>query len=200
MMKKSILLISITLLAAGCSSAPVRTYFHMAVPAARAGALPEIGKTLFVEPVDVEPFYNDYRMVYRLSPYELRFYPRCFWVKKPALMFREAAADFLTGSQAFAGVSAGPPAAEAELELKMRIRILEEVDGPHNWEASLAMDIEFRNAASGTILVTHNFERKTAMKEKKVQAFPESLSRIFFEELRRAVVMLSEKLGSQTLD
>lgn len=196
-MKKNAILILSLLLLVGCSSAPVRSYFQIASPAAKTAA-PAIERTLLIETVDVDQFYNDFRIVYRISPYELRFYSNDFWIKKPSQMFRDAAASLLGTGRFFSDVTTDLGREDATLVLKMKVRVIEEVDGPKTWRARLAMEIEFRDKATGAILVARSFERAEPMPEKNVKGLPEVLSIIFTEELGKAVEELPAKLGART--
>lgn len=183
--------------AAACRSLPTKSYFHLAPPAGGQAGVSTVEKTVFVEPVDVEPFYNDFRIVYRLSDYEVRYYSTDYWVAKPAAMFMSVVTAKRSGDRVLPGIAIVDDKAGAELILKMKVKVIEEIDGAKVWMARLAMDIEFRDAVSGERLVRHSFDRKAEMKLKNVRALPAALSGVFFEELGKAGAELAEKLATR---
>ncbi len=196
-MKRIAILSLMIAVIAACRSMPTKSYFHLAPPAGGQAGSSAAGKTVFVEPIDVEPFYNDFRIVYRLSDYEVRYYTTDYWVAKPAAMFMSVVTDSRPGDRALPDLTIVHDKTGAELTLKMKVKIIEEIDGVKVWMARLAMDIEFRDAVSGERLVLHSFDRKAEMKLKNVRALPAALSGVFFEELGKARAELAEKLATR---
>ena len=54
-------------------------------------------KIIFVEAVEVDEIYNDYRMVYRTSPYQLNYYGYHFGSKNPKSLSGIFFANSLSG-------------------------------------------------------------------------------------------------------
>jgi ABC-type uncharacterized transport system auxiliary subunit len=194
MRKAAILLLTLGLLA-GCMTVPSKRYFQITIPPGQDEAMhPWIGKVLYVEPVRIDPLYDDFRILYRVSPYELKYYSYDFWAKKPDALFREAAGGYLDKRQGFSRVVLDVLQATPEIVLRSNLRLIEEVDTPQAWFGRLAMDLEFLEFKSGRTLARHSFDRRMPLAERKVRYLPAAVSTILKEELDKAVAALAEAL------
>lgn len=191
-MKRFILPGIILIIFHGCISSPGKNYYQLHMKC--RGSVIKIGKILLVESVDVDPIYNDYRMVYRLSPYELNYYSYKFWIKKPGQMMRDAIFEYLSKKNIFDKVLKKFSDEEPDFLLKAKLNALEEYDLKETWFARLNMEIEIKNHKTGNTVLTHNFDRKKRIYVKKVGRVPIALSIILEEELANAVNKLAEKL------
>jgi cholesterol transport system auxiliary component len=194
-MRKAALAVLAVSLAAACLSSPLKRYFEIQSLSSTETALPKIERRLAVEPPAVDPPYDGIRILFRVSPYEFRYYPYEFWVEKPAEMISAAMADFLSGQKAFSGIDRGPLLqGDGDLVLRSRVRALEEIDNPDVWQARLAMDLAFVDAKTGAVVLAWSFDRKGQMAGKKVAELPAVVSRFLGEELSRAVWELARAL------
>jgi ABC-type uncharacterized transport system auxiliary subunit len=193
-MKKTLALLLPILLLAGCMSVPSKRYFQILIQTTDGPPVPTIEKALYLEPVRVDPLYDDTRIVYRVSPFEIKYYTYGFWAKRPDALFREAMADFFGKRAAFRRITTDVLQGDPELLLRSNIRILEEVDSPDIWHGRLAMTLEFLDFKSGRSLLLINFDRKMPLFEKQVRALPAALSKILEEELVRATAELARVL------
>ncbi len=145
---------------------------------------------LMVEPVEMEDIYNDYRIVYRTSNYQLNYYSRHFWIKKPHRLVRDAIFDYLDGTGYFKKVITGFVEGSPEFLLKVRVYVIEEIDLAKVWYAHLKMNMELKDFKSGEQILSHSFNRQTPLIGKKVDNLPLAISQILKEEL----VILLDKL------
>ena len=192
-MRRFVLSGLILILLQGCGSSPVRRYYQLHLEAGES--LPKIGKILLVEAVEVDKAYNDYQLVYRLSPYELNYYSYEFWIKKPGLMMQDAIVDYLSKSDSFKRVITKFSEGDPGLLLKAKINKIEEYDGKGAWFAHLNMEIIIKTFKTREKILVHNFDRKKQLSEKKVGKVPIALSMILEEELANVVKQLSEKFN-----
>jgi len=198
MMRKLALPIAAAALLAACfSSAPTKRYFQIVALDMNAPPHAAIGKVLYVEPVRVDPLYDDFRVIYRVSPYELKYYSSIFWAKKPDALIREAASDYLTQKKGFARVTIDILQGDPEIVLRSNIRLIEEIDNPEIWYGRLAMDLEFLEFKSGKSLVNYTFDRKMPLAARRSQLLPAVLSAILVEELDVAVRKLADALAAK---
>lgn len=107
-------------------------------------AVPEIPPSATRPSLVVRPFtardpYNQDRMVYRSSPYQLDFYHYHRWAASPAEQITDWTRRYLRGTGLFAQVFPTPQA-NADLALGGVILQIEEVDHEHAWEAVLSID------------------------------------------------------------
>ncbi|OGD13317.1 MAG: hypothetical protein A2W20_07745 [Candidatus Aminicenantes bacterium RBG_16_66_30] len=196
MRKLAVPLVSIILLA-GCFSTPAKRYFQIVAMDLDAQPHAPIGKVIYVEPVRVDPLYDDFRVIYRVSPYELKYYTSVFWAKKPDVLFREAISDYLIKKEGFPRVMIDVLQGDPEIALRSNVRLLEEIDNPKNWFARLAMDLEFLEFKTGRTIVKHSFDRRLPLEARKVRFLPGVVSGILVVELDVAVRKLAEALAAK---
>lgn len=197
MMRKAALSLAIVFLLAGCLSTPNKRYIQIVAVDRDAQPHPRIDKALYVEPVRVDPLYDDFRVIYRVSLFELKYYSSVFWAKKPDALFREAMGDYLLRKEGFRRVTFDVLQGDPEFVLRSSIRLIEEIDNPKVWFGRLAMDLEFLEFKTGRSLAKHSFDRRTQLGARKVQFLPAVLSGILVEELDVAVKKLAEALAAK---
>jgi hypothetical protein len=181
----------LVLLLTGCFSAPAKRYFEIVATGKDAQLHPKIDKTLYIEPVRVDPLYDDFRVIYRVSPYELQYYSYVFWAKKPDGLFRDAIGDYLILKEGFPRVTLDVLQGDPKIVLRANVRLIEEIDNPKVWFARLAMDLEFLEFKTGRSFLRHSFDRRLPLPVRKARALPAVLSRILTEELDIAVHKLA---------
>lgn len=197
MMRKLAIPLLSMLLASGCLSTASKRYFQIVAMDLDAQPHPLIGKVVYIEPVRVDPLYDDFRVIYRVSPYELKYYSNVFWAKTPDDLFREAISDYLIRKAGFTRVMIDVLQGEPEIALRTNVRLLEEIDNPDVWYARLAMDLEFLEFKSGKTIVRHIFDRKMPLEARKVRFLPGVLSGMLVEELDVAVRKLADALAAK---
>ena len=197
MNRKIVLPLVGALFVAGCLSSPTKRYFQIVPMDMDAQPHPSIGKALYIEPVRVDPLYDDFRVIYRVSPYELKYYSNAFWAKKPDNLLREAMSDYLLRKAGFDRVTTDVLQGDPEIVLRSNVRLIEEIDNPGTWYGRLAMDIEFLEFKSGRRLIRHSFDRKIPLPARKAQFLPAVLSGILVEELDAAMRKLAEALAEK---
>lgn len=197
MMRKHALYLVAVILLAGCFSTPTKRYIQIVATDMDAQPHPRIDKALYVEPVRVDPLYDDFRVIYRLSLYELKYYSYVFWAKKPDALFREAMGDYFIKKEGFSRVTLDVLQGDPEIVLRSTIRLVEEIDNPKVWFGRLAMDLEFLEFKTGRSLVKHSFDKRVRLGTRKVQFLPAVLSRILVEELDVAVRKLAETVSAK---
>lgn len=194
-MRKLALPLALIVLLAGCFSTPSKKYFQIVAMGKDALPHPKIDRVLYIEPVRVDALYDDFRVIYRVSPYELKYYSSVYWAKKPDGLVREATRDYLVRKEGFARVTLDVLEAEPALVLRSTIRIVEEIDNPNVWFGRLAMDLEFLDFKSGKILAGHSFDKRLPLRARRSEFLPEVISEILAQELDVAVQKLADALA-----
>jgi len=187
----------LVLLLAACFSVPTKRYFEIVAVGKDAHLHPKLNKALYIEPVRIDPLYDDFRVIYRVSMFELQYYSYVFWAKKPDALFRDAMGDYLKEKEGFTRVTLDVLQGDPDIVLRSNIRLVEEIDNPKVWYARLAMDLEFLEFKSGKSLLRHSFDRRLPFPARKVPQFPAILSKILMEELDVAVRKLAEAAGTK---
>lgn len=190
-MKKTARSVLLVLLLAGCFSTPTKRYFQIVAMDRDAQPHPKVDKVLYIEPVRVDPLYDDFRIIYRVSLYELKYYSYVFWAKKPDALFREAMGDYLVRKEGFSRVTQDVLQGDPAVVLRSTVRLVEEIDNPKVWFGRLAMEIEFLEFKSGRSILRHSFDRRLPLQDRKARLLPAALSSILSEELDIAVRKLA---------
>lgn len=178
----------------GCMSSPVRRFYQIQLTGNWAEGLQPIQRTLRVDPVSVDDLYDDFRILYRVSPFEVNFYSYGFWADKPGKLVGDAISHYLAGHNLFAGVTRTVTGPDPDIVLKARIHVIEEIDEADFWHGRLAMSLEFLEFPSDLALHTHTFDRTEKLPAKDVAHLPAVISQILEEELARAVSALARKI------
>jgi ABC-type uncharacterized transport system auxiliary subunit len=197
MMRKLAFPLAAALLLAGCFSSPSKRYFQIVAMDKDAQLHPKIDRVLYIEPVRVDPLYDDYRVIYRVSPYELKYYSSVFWAKKPGDLFRESMGDYLIRKEGFARVMLDVLQGDPAIILRSTVRLIEEIDNPEVWFGRLAMDLEFLEFKTGKSLARHSFDKRLPLSARKVKFLPSVLSGILVDELDVTVRQLAEALAAK---
>lgn len=192
MMRKLALPLAAILLLAGCFSTPSKRYFQITAIDRDAELHPKIGKALYIEPSRVDPLYDDYRVIYRVSPYEIKYYSSVFWAEKPDGLILEAMRDYLVRKGGFSLVTVDVLKGDPVITLRSNLRLVEEIDNPNVWFGRLAMDLEFVDFESGAVLVSHSFDRRLPLAARNSRFLPSIISRILVEELDVVVRKLAD--------
>jgi len=170
-------------LAACFSSLPDKKYFQIPLDASPPGAGP-FAASLLVDHCDIGALYDDFRIVYRLSPYEINYYSYEFWAEKPSKLIRDSIIRYLEGAGLFAKLYVEPTKESVDWTLRLAVRRVEEVDAPEAWSARLDMKLEIVDARTGASLAERTFDRQEPLPRKSVREMPTALSRILGEEFR----------------
>ena len=181
-MKKTIGLCLCLAAATACWGPQAKRYFELdARPGDASGTA--IDKAVFIEGVTVTDLYDDFRILYRLSPTEVNYYNYDFWTQKPSRLLRDAIYRYLIERNAFRRVLLLPSAEEPEWTLRAAVRRIEELDGPAGWSGRLSMELAVVESKGGKIVARRSFDRAVPMPVKNAAALPPALSKILGEEL-----------------
>jgi cholesterol transport system auxiliary component len=183
MKKHAVLLVALIMLAGCFSSLPDKKYFQIPLEAAPTAAAP-FASSLLVDRCDIDSLYDDFRIVYRVSPYEINYYSYKFWAEKPSKLIRDSIIRYMEGGRLFPRLYLEPTKDAVDWTLRCIVRRVEEVDGAEVWDARLDMKIEVVDSKSGAALAARSFDRQEPLSRKDVGELPAVLSRILGEELR----------------
>jgi ABC-type uncharacterized transport system auxiliary subunit len=106
------------------------------IPEAAAGTAKN---SLIVRPFAAADPYNQERLIYRSSAYQVDFYNYHRWAASPSEQVTDWTRRYLAESGLFARVFPSTDG-NADVELSGKIRQLEEVDHEQTWDATLSID------------------------------------------------------------
>jgi ABC-type uncharacterized transport system auxiliary subunit len=143
------------------------------------------GKVLLVEDVEINQTYQDQRIVYRESPFQVKYYSFRFWSKSPDDLVEDAVVDFWRKSRIFKKVNTYGSGGDADLTMRMKIDAIEQFYFQKNWYARLAMDMEIMTSETWQPVLSHSFDRKMRLKGSKARFLAEKISEILTNELSK---------------
>ncbi len=184
----AILLLS-TLLAAcfGSGRAPRHSYYTLPTPPPRKVA----GPTLKVEEFEAAPAYDHLRIVYRVSPYELRHYALREWVTKPGRLVAQSLGAFLEAKGAARLVG---DAGEPQYVLQGRVEAIEERDfgpKPGRWYAVLDLRLRLLRTRDGAVVWQTRFRREVPTRRKNLPSVVARLTQLVAEAADQVARALS---------
>ena len=184
-MKTKSIIILLTLMLAACWSSPEKQYYqlHLAPPEEIKDF--SFDSVILVDPVQVDNLYDDFQIIFRISPFEMNYYAYVFWAEKPAVLIRDSMIHYLQEQKSFRKVIKEYSAGDPDLVLRAHLHILEEIDQPERWFAHLSMEMEVVDFQSGEILVSQSFDRTEPLTGKDVSELPRVASIILREEVDR---------------
>ena len=194
MMKKTILVGLLAISLSACfGPGQAKRYFDIRPLGGKSAGLgPHFDKVLFLDRVDVEDLYNDFRILYRLSATEINYYSYDFWAEKPDKLLRDALGRFMAEHRVFRRIELELGRGDPDWVLRARVHCLEEVDKTESWSARLAMDLEINEYKTDKVLAFWVFDRSLPLTRKDVTELPSALSRILTEELEKFLRILRE--------
>jgi uncharacterized lipoprotein YmbA len=193
------LIVGLCLSLAGCGLTTPRPEVHhytlalrVADPTASAAKA-----TLVVRPLSAHDPYNQERLVYRSSPYQLDFYNSHRWAAAPTEQVAEWTRQYLRSAGLFSAVS---PTGDgmADFTLNGRIRQCDEVDHDNTWEAILSVDFWLTRSDQRTPLWFHTYTATQTTAKRHPSAIAEAMSHNLETILGRLAGDLAPVVAAQT--
>jgi ABC-type uncharacterized transport system auxiliary subunit len=188
-----LLLFVISLLLSSCGGVPETYYYTLAFdPAAQLndGHTP-LPFALGVEKFQSEVIYDDDRLIYRDSPFEVKYYFYRRWVAPPRHLVTEKVLGYLSDSGLFERVTTYPSMVNVKYVLNGRLLAFEEWDEPDNWYGKVAFKASLHEPATQRVVWSETFEHKQPVTKKIPAAVVEALSlsmKKCFDDLAQALV------------
>ena len=187
-MRKAAILILMAAVMGGCGSTHAKRYFQIRSIAPDEPALPKVERRLLVEAASVDPLYDDIRILFRVSAFELKYYPYEFWAERPGRQVGTAMAEFLVKKKVFPSVGVGGKGLNESPDIVLRsgIHVLRGDRQSEGLGGPAGDDDRVRGREDrGDDRRPENFDRKEPML-KQVGDLPGVVSRIVDEELPRS--------------
>jgi ABC-type uncharacterized transport system auxiliary subunit len=147
-----------------CGTIPVKQYYVLNyVPLSTAGRLISTPYpfTVRLKEFEIEDAYNRSQIVYRQSPFELRYYFYKLWAVKPNKMITDMVQKHLEGlgfvSHVIRRYDEG---LKPDYELSGGIEALEEYDSDQLWYAHLAVRLSLTRLSDGRVMYSRDFDNR----------------------------------------
>lgn len=147
--------------------------------AQRVGDKPVLG----IEQFTTDAAYDEPQIVYRTTPYELKYYYYHRWASNPGLLVTDALRRGYATTGRFESVSIGQVVG-SDVILSGHISAIEEVDvSEEKWLGRVVLEMRLRDGQTGDLLWTKVFEEQ----EELVERSPAGLARAVSQALTRVV-------------
>lgn len=168
---------------ASCISRPTRHYYQLNLEPPAETASDSSGKSLAISRIEMDDFYDGYRIAYRDSKYEVNRYQYHLWYKKPSAMIRDVLFSHFQSRRLFRKTFRNLTEGDPDYTISCRIEQLEEIfEGKTVW-ARLGMRLQLMEHKKGTVLHTHQFDRREAVSGSRVVDTVKTLCTILEDEL-----------------
>lgn len=172
---------------------PTTRLYRLQPPAPTACAATPRG-SLRVRDMQVASAYDDARIAYRESAYQLRRYEYHQWAAPPGELVSDALRDGYAASGCFARVGRDHDA-PADAELHGRVLALEEVDVTRTqWSAHLRIELDLRDARTHRRLWSHEYDLSRPLQPRS----PDGLAAATSAALREVVDASASALATAT--
>lgn len=192
----SVVLISLVITTASCLSNPSRHYYQLNADNQQNRYSVVSEKSLAISRIEIDDFYDSYRIAYRDSKYEINRYLYHLWYKKPSFMIRDILASYFRSNRLFARTFSRLDEGDPDYILNCRVICLEEYfEGKNVW-AHLAMDIRIKDVKSGALLLAHQFDRREPALGPLLVDLVKTMSVVLGEELNAFSAQIASRLST----
>jgi len=187
------------LLLHGCGGVPETFYYTLAFgnSAPLNDGHSPLPFALGVEKFQSEVIYDDDRIIYRDSPYEVKYYFYRRWVAPPRHLITEKIVGYLSDSGLFEKVTTYPSIVEVKYVLSGRLLAFEEWDEQNNWYGKVAFKVSLHDPATQRVVWNGKFEHLEPVGKKIPSAVVEALSVSVKKCLQDMTQTLAKELGAQ---
>ena len=161
-----------------CGGVPETYYYTLAFEPDKKlnDGHPPLPFALGVEKFQSEVIYDDDRIIYRDSPFEVKYYFYRRWVAPPRHLFTEKVTGYLADSRLFEAVTTYPTPANVKYILSGRLLAFEEWDEQNNWFGKVVFTANLQEPSTRRVVWQGKFEHLQPVAKKIPSAVVEALS------------------------
>ncbi len=193
--------IALLLLLIQCGQVPIKQYYVLNyIPSTlkeRAMSTP-YPYTVRLKEFGIEEAYNRSQIVYRLSPYELRYYVYRVWAVKPTRMITDLVQKHLNAANLVSSVVRRfDEGRKPEYELSGLVEALEEYDSEDILFAHVAMRINLTRISDGRNLYSRHFDLRKRVYRREPEFMIREMSLIMEFISNQALHDIDVRLASE---
>jgi ABC-type uncharacterized transport system auxiliary subunit len=173
-----LLLCALCPLLSSCGGVPETFYYTLAFDhsAPQDDGHAPLPFALGVEKFQSEVIYDDDRIIYRDSPYEVKYYFYRRWVAPPRHLITEKIVSYLSDRGLFEKVTTHPSMVNVKYVLNGRLLAFEEWDEQNNWFGKVAFKASLYEPATQRVVWSGKFEHIEPVAKKIPASVVEALS------------------------
>jgi len=183
----------------GCGGVPETYYYTLAFDSAAQlndGHTP-LPFALGVEKFQSEVIYDDDRIIYRDSPFEVKYYFYRRWIAPPRHLISDKVVSYLSDAGLFERVTTYPSMVNVKYVLNGRLLAFEEWDEQNNWYGKVAFKVSLHEPLTQRVIWSDKFEHMQPVAKKIPAAVVEALSLSLKKCLEDLTQSLAKELSAQ---
>ncbi len=186
---------------AGCAKPPSRQYYMLnyVPPAMERRAMQNpYACVIRLREFSIEEAYNRSNIVYRMNPYELRYYNYKSWAVKPTRMLTDLFFRHLSAAQLVSGlVRRFDEGRKPDFELTGFIDALEEYDSEDMLFAHVSIRLNLTKLSDGAMLYSRSFSRRKKVYTRETGLVVKEMSQIMEYIFTEAISDIDGKLAAE---
>ncbi len=189
----------ITFFLSGCGSVPPTYYYKIDYETASSQNSSVLPVTIGVSQFGADVMYENDKIVYRDSPYEVQFYNYRRWIAQPRKIVTEKIHQQYREAGLFQRVVRIPSTFKIDYILKGRITAFEEWDEGTAWYGVVAIEFQLYDPSTNEIVWENLVSERTAAAKKEpaevVKAISESLNAV----ITKSIAQIGDHLRAKTI-
>lgn len=183
------------MLSGGCGSVPPTYYYRIQYDIQdRRSADNTLPVTLGIQPFTADVAYQDERIVYRESRYEVRFYHYRRWVAPPRKLVTQSVLKQFEASGRFDEVVRLPAFSQADYVLSGEIRAFEELDAEDGWYGLVTIAFTLTDRQTSEVVWEEEITQRTPAAAKEPLAVVEAISKSLQSVVEQAIEAIHQTL------
>jgi ABC-type uncharacterized transport system auxiliary subunit len=147
----------------GCGGVPLTHFYRIDYDFPdQNSATSVIPVTIGVPQFETDILYDEDRIVYRNSPYEIQYYHYHRWIASPKNIVQEMVIKHLQSSGVFQRVVTYSSIVKPDYILFGKITAFEELDEGSSWYGFIQLSFRLQDTETGEIIWENKFSHKTA--------------------------------------
>lgn len=192
----------ISLLVLSCAQVPVKQYYLLNyLPASKRDRLHDgpYPYTVRLKEFDIEDAYNRPQIVYRQSPFQLKYYIYRVWAVKPARMITDLVYKHLVTANLVSNiVRRFDESSKPDYELSGMIEALEEYDNEEYWFAHFAVRVSLVRIKDSKEVYTRRFDMRKRVFRHDPELVIREMSSLMELAITRTVHDMDVKFAQET--
>lgn len=190
------------LLLYGCGTVPIKQYYELnylpSTVSERKHHSP-YPYTVRIREFDIEEAYNRPQIVYRQSPFELRYYVYRVWAVKPSRMITDLIyKHLLTADLVSSVVRRYDEGANPDYELSGMVEALEEYDSDELWFAHVAIRFTLKRTKDGKGVYNRRFDLRRKVMAHDIELVIREMSALIEYSISQAMQDIDVKLAEES--
>lgn len=194
---KYLIIFLISLICLNCGQPPDIHYYVLDVsPKATSILNSKYDDVIGIAPVTTDEIYADDRLIYRDSPYEIKFYHYHRWVSSPVTLIESKLYIKLKNSGISGSIFRQPYPIAPDLILNTHLIALHEKDEGEKWYGEINLIFSLVDPKKNSTIWQQEFSNRVPAEERKPCAVVKAINQAFEKCLDEMIMVLASNLAN----